>query len=175
MGGQQGLLGGQPQVKLITPQITPQGKMTMQQINTPTGPKFIAVPLGQTLMQGQAGLFQGATLQGAGPVQLGPNGQLVQLQQATGGQIFSSQTSVPSAAISSSATGQAFTLQASPSASQPQVIWSSSSVTMTSMTPLLSTSVTTSSAGTSVIQPTQALDALTVNGLAPVSQKKKKS
>merc|ERR1712130_769957 len=34
--GQQGLLGAQPQVKLITPQ----GKMTMQQINTPTGPKF---------------------------------------------------------------------------------------------------------------------------------------
>ena len=27
--------------------------MTMQQINTPTGPKFIAVPLGQTLVQGQ--------------------------------------------------------------------------------------------------------------------------
>merc|ERR1719336_1588977 len=125
--GQQGLLGGQPQVKLITPQMSPQGKMTMQQINTPTGPKFIAVPLGQTLMQGQAGLFQGATLQGTGPVQLGPNGQLVQLQQAAGGQIFSSQSSVPSAAISSSATGQAFTLQASPSASQPQVIWSSSS------------------------------------------------
>merc|ERR1712037_232509 len=173
--GQQGLLGGQPQVKLITPQMSPQGKMTMQQINTPTGPKFIAVPLGQTLMQGQAGLFQGATLQGSGPVQLGPNGQLVQLQQAAGGQIFSSQSSVPSAAISSSATGQAFTLQASPSASQPQVIWSSSSVTRTSMTPLLSTSVTTSSAGTSVIQPIQALDALTVNGLAPVSQKKKKS
>merc|ERR1719210_2809308 len=39
-----------------------------------------------------------------------------------------------------------------------------------------STPVTTStSAGTSVIQPTQALDGLTVNGLAPVSPKKKKS
>merc|ERR1719220_3413254 len=176
--GQQGLLGGQPQVKLITPQMSPQGKMTMQQINTPTGPKFIAVPLGQTLMQSQTGLFQGATLQGAGPVQLGPNGQLVQLQQAAAGQIFSSSSpSVQSAtAVSSVATGQqAFTLQASPSASQPQVIWSTSSVTRTSVTPLLSTSVTTNSAGTSVIQPTQALDGMTVNGLAPVSPKKKKS
>ena len=27
----------------------------MQQIQTPTGPRFIAVPLGQTLMQGQVG------------------------------------------------------------------------------------------------------------------------
>ena len=32
--------------------------MTMQQINTPTGPKFIAVPLGQTLMQGQVRIIQ---------------------------------------------------------------------------------------------------------------------
>ncbi len=32
----------QPQVKIITPQ----GRMQMQQIQTPTGPKLIAVPVG---------------------------------------------------------------------------------------------------------------------------------
>ena len=30
-----------------------QGKMHMQQIQTPTGPKFIAVPIGQTLVPQQ--------------------------------------------------------------------------------------------------------------------------
>ena len=42
--------------------MSPQGKMTMQQINTPTGPKFIAVPLGQTLMQGQVKKIFGNTV-----------------------------------------------------------------------------------------------------------------
>jgi hypothetical protein len=58
--------------------------MHMQQIQTPTGPKFIAVPIGQTLVP-QQGMFQGSTLQGAGAVQLGPNGQLVQVG---GGQLI---------------------------------------------------------------------------------------
>lgn len=41
------VITAQPQVKIITPQ----GRMQMQQIQTPTGPKLIAVPVGQTLVQ----------------------------------------------------------------------------------------------------------------------------
>ena len=40
-GGNQ-MSHGQPQVKIITPQ----GRMQMQQIQTPSGPKLIAVPVG---------------------------------------------------------------------------------------------------------------------------------
>ena len=47
---------------LTLTKMSPQGKMTMQQINTPTGPKFIAVPLGQTLMQGQVRIVYCATV-----------------------------------------------------------------------------------------------------------------
>ena len=39
-GGQ--MTHAQPQVKIITPQ----GRMQMQQIQTPSGPKLIAVPVG---------------------------------------------------------------------------------------------------------------------------------
>ncbi len=42
--GTPGVITAQPQVKIITPQ----GRMQMQQIQTPTGPKLIAVPVGQT-------------------------------------------------------------------------------------------------------------------------------
>ena len=40
-GGSQ-MTHAQPQVKIITPQ----GRMQMQQIQTPSGPKLIAVPVG---------------------------------------------------------------------------------------------------------------------------------
>eukprot|EP00095_Tigriopus_kingsejongensis_P004733 maker-scaffold719_size106944-snap-gene-0.25 protein:Tk04733 transcript:maker-scaffold719_size106944-snap-gene-0.25-mRNA-1 annotation:"hypothetical protein BRAFLDRAFT_85667" len=44
--GTAGMINAQPQVKLITPQ----GRMQMQQIQTPSGPKLIAVPVGQTTL-----------------------------------------------------------------------------------------------------------------------------
>uniref|UniRef100_A0A0K2UW65 Putative LOC100679230 [Nasonia vitripennis] n=1 Tax=Lepeophtheirus salmonis TaxID=72036 RepID=A0A0K2UW65_LEPSM len=47
------VITAQPQVKIITPQ----GRMQMQQIQTPSGPKLIAVPVGQTLVQTSAGLI----------------------------------------------------------------------------------------------------------------------
>ena len=50
-GGQPATLAHQPNVKLITPQ----GRMQMQKIQTPTGPQLIAVPLGQTIIQGANG------------------------------------------------------------------------------------------------------------------------
>ena len=102
-------------------------------------------------------------------------------------------TSAPAASPglpAASTPGQAFTLQASPASSQPQVtlppagrtspppqvIWSSGSVTRPMAAPLLSTSTTTTSVGTPVIQHHQPLEPLSTNGLnPPVSPKKKKS
>ena len=56
------------------------------------------------------------------------------------------------------------------------MIWSSGSVTRPTVAPLLSTSTTTTSVGTSVIQQHQPLEPLSTNGLnPPVSPKKKKS
>merc|ERR1719461_923771 len=64
--------GIMPNVKLITPQ----GRMQMQHIQTPQGPKLIAVPIGQTLIQGPNGqlLTQGQNITAAGGVQLSTNG-----------------------------------------------------------------------------------------------------
>lgn len=47
--GAAGMINAQPQVKLITPQ----GRMQMQQIQTPSGPKLIAVPVGQATLMPQ--------------------------------------------------------------------------------------------------------------------------
>ncbi|TRY74452.1 hypothetical protein TCAL_10091 [Tigriopus californicus] len=47
--GSAGMINAQPQVKLITPQ----GRMQMQQIQTPSGPKLIAVPVGQATLMPQ--------------------------------------------------------------------------------------------------------------------------
>ena len=44
------MITAQPQIKIITPQ----GRMQMQQIQTPSGPKLIAVPVNT----GQAGVGQ---------------------------------------------------------------------------------------------------------------------
>merc|ERR1712012_57209 len=58
-GGQATALTHQPNVKLITPQ----GRMQMQKIQTPTGPQLIAVPLGQTIIQGASGQLLGTNSQ----------------------------------------------------------------------------------------------------------------
>merc|ERR1712142_676901 len=67
--------GIMPNVKLITPQ----GRTQMQHIQTPQGPKLIAVPIGQTLIQGPNGqiLTQGQNIitnNTSGGMQLNANG-----------------------------------------------------------------------------------------------------
>ena len=79
--GAGGVITAQPQVKIITPQ----GRMQVQQIQTPTGTKLITVPVGQ----GQTTLIPQTALQAASPAAPIPNvppGQHIgQIQQIASG------------------------------------------------------------------------------------------
>lgn len=176
--------GIMPNVKLITPQ----GRMQMQHIQTPQGPKLIAVPIGQTLIQGPNGqiLTQGQNIitnNTSGGMQLNANGQ-IQFQAA------------PNMALSTapmfSTSSQGYTLQATVANCQPQIIYSSPSfvsssstssagsvtTVMTSLQPINSlNSINNSNVITSqsVIQPNKSLDATTHPAMqTPVSPTKKK-
>ena len=82
-----GVITAQPQVKIITPQ----GRMQVQQIQTPTGPKLITVPVGQGL-SGQATTILPQAIQTASPTVPGAGGSAAigQLQHITGGAAFTS-------------------------------------------------------------------------------------
>ena len=140
--GQQGLqmATSQPQVTLITPQ----GRMQMQQIQTPSGPKLIAVPLGQTLIPalGQGQIL--TTPAASSTMQLGG----LQFQQPPGTAIVSMSAGVPgSTGPIFTATSQAYTLQATPASSvgapAGQVIWSTpTSVARSSLSVSSSSTIT---------------------------------
>jgi len=177
--------GIMPNVKLITPQ----GRMQMQHIQTPQGPKLIAVPIGQTLIQGPNGqiLTQGQNIitnNSSGGMQINANGQ-IQFQAA------------PNMALSSapmfSTTSQGYTLQATMASCQPQIIYSSPSfvsssstsstggvtTVMSSLQPINSLNSMNNSnliTSQSVIQPNKSLDTTTTHPAMqmPVSPTKKK-
>ena len=111
----------QPQVMLITLQ----GRMQLQQIQTPSGPKLAAAPMGQTLIPA-LGPGQILTTPAASSImQLGG----LQFQQPPGTVIVSMSAGVPgSTGTIFTATSQAHTLQVTPVSSvgapAGQVIWS---------------------------------------------------
>ena len=75
-----------PQVKIITPQ----GRMQVQQIQTPTGPKLITVPVGQGIT-GQTTAILPQTIQTASPtIPAVGSTTLGQIQQISGGATFAS-------------------------------------------------------------------------------------
>jgi hypothetical protein len=127
------LIANQTQVKVITPQ----GRMQMQQIQTPSGPKLIAVPIGQTL------------LPSGGNVQLtGGNVQLTPTFTATGQLQFQA---TPNIGLSSTPilanNSQAYTLQASQTNGGQPVI----QTTYTTTVPRTSGYLQTSSGGITTV------------------------
>ena len=80
-----GMITAQPQVKIITPQ----GRMQVQQIQTPSGPKLITVPVGQSLA-GQTTTIVPQTIQTGTPTGTGGANTLGQIQQIAGNTAFAS-------------------------------------------------------------------------------------
>ena len=103
-GQSRGILASNQQVKIV-----PQNQVQMQQIQTPSGPKLIALPLGQALIPGQNLVANPSS----GGVQINPGatGQL-QIQAATN---FSTASILP-------ASSQGFTLQATPTTQPSNIV-----------------------------------------------------
>ena len=81
-----GVITAQPQIKIMTPQ----GRMQVQQIQTPTGPKLITVPVGQGI-SGQTTTIVPQTIQTASPtVPGGGSATIGHIQQINGGAAFAS-------------------------------------------------------------------------------------
>ena len=84
-GAGAGMITAQPQVKIITPQ----GRMQVQQIQTPTGPKLITVPVGQGI-PGQTTTIVPQTIQTAPPTVPAGSGTIGQIHQIAGSTAFAS-------------------------------------------------------------------------------------
>ena len=80
-----GMITAQPQVKIITPQ----GRMQVQQIQTPSGPKLITVPVGQGIA-GQTTAIVPQAIQTATPTVPGGANTVGQIQQIAGSAAFAS-------------------------------------------------------------------------------------
>ena len=109
-GGQaRGVLASNQQVKLI-----PQNQVQMQQIQTPSGPKLIALPFGQTLVQSGQNIISSSNAPGG--IQLTPGGS-IQLQAAPSSINLSNSSVIASPAAQGIGSG-ALTLQPASSIQQ---------------------------------------------------------